>query len=186
MRASFFIILVVASCGSKQPPPAATASAAPPSAAQPPARGEMCPMMPPAGTQIAAIDTADGIAIAFTTTGDVAGLRAHVRRMSEMHAKMGEMDHGGMAMGSGEMMGSGGMHGGMTGTPMVPSRATVEDIPEGARIVLVPNDPAQVAALREHVRSHVAMMQQGKCPMMQQAQPGQPTGQHAQHHEAGA
>ena len=185
MRALFMMILVVAACGSKQPPPAATASAAPPTAAQPPAGGEMCPMMPPAGTQIVATDTSDGIAIAFTTTGDVAGLRAHVRRMAEMLAKMGETDHGCTAMGSGERMGSGDMHGRMMGGPMVPSRATVEDIPGGARLVLVPNDPAQVAALREHVRSHVAMMQQGKCPMMQQAQPAQPTDQHAQHHAAG-
>jgi hypothetical protein len=84
--------------------------------------------------------------------------------MAEMHTKMGEMHHGGM-IGSGgemygEMMGSGGMHGGM---PMVPSRATVEDIPGGARLVIAPDDPAQVAALRDHARPHVAMMQKGEC-----------------------
>ena len=128
-----------------------------------------CPMMPSAGTTIVASDTADGIAIAFTTAGDATDLRARTHRMAEMHDRMSAMHHDMHAgMGSGSGMGSGGMQGmgsGMENMQMVPSRATVEDVAGGARIVLVPTDPAQLSALRAHAREHVVMMQKGECPM---------------------
>jgi hypothetical protein len=138
-------------------------------------------MMPPAGTQIVASDTSDGIAITFTTSGDVADLRARIHHLADMHNNMSGMHHGG---GMHEGMGSGDTHEGMKGMHMVPSRATAEDIDGGARIVLVPTDAAQLAALRTHVREHAAMMQKGECPM-KGSQPAQPTGEHAQHHPAG-
>jgi hypothetical protein len=133
-----------------------------------------------AGANIVASDTTDGVAIAFTTTGDPAELRAHVRKMADMHNQMAGMHHEGGMHG-------GGMHAEMS-MHMVPSRASVEDLPDGARVVLVPNDPSQLAALRTHVREHAAMMAKGECPMMapkQQAQP-QPAGEHTQHHPPGA
>jgi hypothetical protein len=50
---------------------------------------------------------------------------------------------------------------------MIPSKARVEDVDGGARIVLTPNDPAQLAELREHVQHHAEMMKKdGGCPMM--------------------
>ncbi|HWU90809.1 MAG TPA: hypothetical protein VN253_26265 [Kofleriaceae bacterium] len=101
------------------------------------------------GTNVSVQETADGIALSFTTTGDVAELRQRVRAMAEKHEQ-------GM---SGEM-GSGG--GGM----MVPSTARVEDVDGGARISFTPNDPAQLAELRDHVREHAAHMASGHCPMM--------------------
>ena len=117
----------------------------------------MCPMRVP-GTQVSTTETPDGVAIVFTTSGDVAELRARARKMASMHEHMmsggGEMDSGGM-MGSGKMM--------MT---MVPSKARAEDIDGGVRIVITPNDPAQLAALRDHVRRHVEQMKSGECPMM--------------------
>jgi hypothetical protein len=62
----------------------------------------------------------------------------------------------------------------------------VEDTPSGARIVLVPNDPSQLAELRDHAREHAAMMNKGECPMMgNQPQPAQPTDEHAGHHPQG-
>jgi hypothetical protein len=133
-------------------------------------------MMPPAGTQVVTSDTSDGVAVAFTTTGDVAALQAHVRHMADMHDRMSAMHQGS------------GMHGGMGSAgmmsmQMIPSRASVEDIPGGARLVLVPDDPAQLSALRTLVREHAAMMAAGQCPMMG-TQP-QPTDEPTQHQPPG-
>ena len=50
---------------------------------------------------------------------------------------------------------------------MVDSTAHAEDIDAGARIVLSPKDPAQLAELRDHVREHAARMASGHCPMME-------------------
>ncbi len=108
--------------------------------------------------QIAATDGEHDMTITFTTAGDPAPLRAHVR---EMGAKHDRMAHGGG-------MNGGGMNGGGMGEhmKMVPSHAAVDDVDHGARIVLTPDDPAQLGALREHVHSHVEMMKSGTCPMM--------------------
>ena len=147
-----------------------------------------CPMMKDmAGAKVAATDTADGIAVEMTTTGDVAALRAHVHEMADMHNKMAAHPDGAMHhdMGSGEMhhdMGGGEMHHEMK---MVPSRATVEDISNGARIVMVPNDASQLAELRSHVREHAAMMAKGECPMGMQPQSTPPADEHAGHHPPG-
>lgn len=177
------LFVILAACGSKQSRPPSEV-AAPPLAAEQPASGGRCPMMPPAGTQVVTSDTSDGVAVAFTTTGDVAALRAHVRHMADMHNRMSGMHHG---SGMHEGMGSGGMHGGMGSAgmsmQMIPSRASVEDIPGGARLVLVPDDPAQLSALRTHVREHAAMMAAGQCPMMG-TQP-QPTDEPTQHQPPG-
>ena len=88
----------------------------------------------------------------------------------------------------------GGMGMGMMGKQMVPARASVEDVPGGARLVLTPVDPAQLAALREQMRSHAAMMGKGECPMMesgpsapaeQKPETPAPDKDHEQHHPAG-
>lgn len=141
------ILALVIACGSKQSsskPPAETETAQP---------ARMCSMMKDA--QIAATDDEHGVAITFTTTGDPAELRAHVHKMATMHDRM-----------SHEMMGSGatgGMHEHMA---MAPSHAAVDDVDHGARIVLTPDDPTQLAMLRDQVHAHVEMMKSGKCPMM--------------------
>jgi len=124
--------------------------------------GGVCPM-DVSGTKVAVDDTADGVAIRFTTTGDVAQLRQRVHAMADKHE---HMMHGGM-------MGSGGMGPGHGGGPghmmkMVDSTARAEDIEGGARIVLTPKDPAQLGDLRAHVREHAARMASGHCPMMEQ------------------
>jgi hypothetical protein len=53
-------------------------------------------------------------------------------------------------------MGTGGM-------PMMSAKASAEEVPSGSRLVLKPEDPAQVASLREHVRRHAEMMAKGNC-----------------------
>ena len=191
-----WVLAIAAGCGSSQHQPAAVAAPPPAPAtatAQPPTT---CPMMP--ASQVSTADTADGVAIAFVTSGDPTALRAHVHRMAAMHGMHGGMQgmqQGGMrGMQQGGMQGmqQGGMQGmqqggmSMQGMPMisVPSHATAEDIPGGARLVLTPDDPSQLPALRDQVRQHVAAMQRGECPMMrgpgmqqqQQQQPGSPVG----------
>jgi hypothetical protein len=106
--------------------------------------GGMCPM-DVSGTSVTTADVEGGVALSFTTSsGDVADLRQRVRRMAEMHSHM----HG---------------EGGMV---MPPATATIEDIPGGARLILRPEDPAQLAALREHARMQASAMTRGECPMM--------------------
>jgi hypothetical protein len=135
----------------------------------------ICPMGV-AGTAVATSDTPDGVAIAFTTPkGDVDELRAHVRRMADLHNASGTTvvaslrgpnnastlspsDHvadtacGGMGMSGGMMM--------------PPASASVADVDGGARLVLTPKDPAQLVALRRHASLCSSRMQQGDCGIM--------------------
>lgn len=90
----------------------------------------------------------------FTTTGDVADLRARVRHMADMHNQMTGVRGGGPR--------AGGPPG--HGREMIPSHASFEEVPGGACLVFVPIDPAQLAALRQQVRMHAEMMQSGRCP----------------------
>ena len=144
------VAITVLACRSSQTKSQPTASS--PQTAQ--QQGGQCPMKEMAGAKVTATDTADGVALEFTTTGDVEALRAHVHKMADMHNGMAESHDGDMhgGMGSGDMHGmhGGEMHGGMK---MVPSKATAEDIPGGARVVLVPN--ASVDGLRAFVITRV-------------------------------
>ncbi|HET9622932.1 MAG TPA: hypothetical protein VFP84_16285 [Kofleriaceae bacterium] len=91
----------------------------------------------------------------FTTTGEVAQLRDRVRHMAAMHEHMmGDGAEASPKMGDGHPM------------MMVPSTARAEDIDGGARIVLVPKEPAQLAALRAQVHAHADHMASGHCAMM--------------------
>jgi len=129
---------------------------------------ESCPMKVE-GTTASVSDTGDGVAISFTTsTGDVAELRRRVHHMAEMH----DRHHGTMGQG---MMGGKNEAAPSPGASspkkpkkmmMVPSTAIANDVEGGARIVLVPKDPARLAELRQHARDHVGRMSRGECPMM--------------------
>jgi hypothetical protein len=96
----------------------------------------------------------NGVALVFTTTGDVADLRARVRHMAEMHNQMAGMQGSGAP---------GGPDGRAMGMHRIPSHASAEEVPGGARLVLVPTDPSQLTALRQHVRMHLERMQSGPC-----------------------
>lgn len=125
---------------------------------------EMCPMKVE-GTTSSVSDTGDGVAISFTTsTGDVAELRRRVHHMAEMHERHHGMKGEGMMGGHNEAPPSPGSS--PKKMMMVPSTATVNDVEGGARIVLVPKDPARLAELRQHARDHVGRMSRGECPMM--------------------
>lgn len=78
----------------------------------------------------------------------------------------------------------GGMHGGPhKGMGAPKATATAENIQGGARIVLRPQDPAQLPALREHVTAHARRISQGECPMMPGGRPPPaPSGGDGMHH----
>lgn len=140
----------------------------------------ICPMRVP-GTGVVPADVDGGIGLSFTTsTGDVVELRQRVRRMAEMHNQRGghmmmgghgeaeggaEHQHGAQAGATHEGAGRGGMMMG-AGMMMPPATASVEDVEGGARVILRPKDPAELAALQEHVRMKAQRMAGGECPMM--------------------
>ena len=144
----------------------------------------MCPMQVP-GTTVAATEVEGGISLSFTTTtGDVAELRQRVRRMAEMHNQPGGHrmmgSHGAPAPGAGAehqhgaQAGAGHEGGGRGGMMMPATTGSAEDIEGGARLMLQPKDPAQLGALREHVRMKAKRMAGGECPMMSLGSGGEP------------
>ena len=126
----------------------------------------VCPMDVP-GTTVAAADTPEGESITFTTSsGQVDELRRRVHALADMHnqhmsAHAGAHPPGAPGTGSGE----GDPHG--AGHMMPPtSRATVDDVDNGARVSIAALDPAQAPQLRTMVRTHAEHMQQSGCGMM--------------------
>jgi hypothetical protein len=114
-----------------------------------------CPMKV-TGAEVAVADTADGVAVTFTTkTGNVDELRKRVERMATMHS------------------GSAGMPSPMMAGSMLAGTAKYTAIPGGARLTLTPKDPAKLADFRKQVRSHVERMaKEGSCSMMQEMMQG--------------
>lgn len=159
-----------ASAAAAQPASNAAAPAASPDMAG------MCPMSVP-GANVSAADTAGGEALTFTTTPDQVGsLREKVHAMADMHNRHHASDAAGHAARAGMsgMMGggmaAGSMDHGMQMPP--PSRATVEDLPDGARITLTPNDAADLPRLQSTVQMHAEQLQKHGCAMMEHPQHG--------------
>lgn len=157
--------LIVASTGCMAHHATQAAAPAPTARAQSTMAGQ-CPMDIP-GTQVSAADTQDGEAVTFTTSPDhEADLRSRVHAMAEMHNSHhqgGGMDHGGMHRGM-RRGGSGGDtstgSGAMEHMEMMPppSRASVQDVPGGARLIVTPNDPGDLERLQSVVRMHAQHM----------------------------
>jgi hypothetical protein len=153
MRSEFLmslgVVLFASACGGSSPRPAQPAPK--PAASMGHHHGHdhgdhgegMCPLAV-AGTGVAVADVDGGVEVRFTTTGDVGEVRRRVAHMAGMHAH----------------------HATRPGAPMPAADARVDDIDGGARIVLTPKDPAQLAVLRGHARAHGQQMAAGRCPMM--------------------
>jgi hypothetical protein len=106
--------------------------------------------------EVSVSDLPDGVALTFTTkTGDIAGLRNHVRYMAEMFNTRSPMQ--GRSGEPSAMIGRG---------MMISARASVEDVPEGARLTLVPTDSSQLETLRSRVRFMAERMQASGSMMM--------------------
>jgi hypothetical protein len=165
-----------AGCMAHQTTNTASAQPSPPASAPEPVGQEggrpmgmqpgTCPAEVP-GTQVSATDVDGGEAVTFKTSPEQAAeLRKRVHAMADMHNSHhqgGGMGHGGMPEGMhGGAMGPGSMGGGSDQMAMMPppSRAAVEEAPGGARIVVTPNDPADLDRLRSAVRMHAEHMGQ--------------------------
>ncbi len=145
------------------------------------------------GTQISAVDTVSGESLTFTTTPDrAAELQRRVHGMADMHNQhhaaggmMGGSMHEGMMgnAGAGGTMGgsmhegmmghagAGGTTGGTSGMMMPPpSHTAVVDLPNGARVDVTPEAPADLERLQSAVRQHAQHMQQSGCGMMHHPQ----------------
>jgi hypothetical protein len=106
---------------------------------------QSCPMRI-TGAHVSAADVENGIALTITTdSGNVAELRWRTEHMAKMHSDP-----------------SGAMRPRMT-----PFTAKYEEVPNGARLTLMPKDPAQLDDFRARVRERVERMADGDCSMMQ-------------------
>jgi hypothetical protein len=166
---------------------AATGTGAQPSATT--AEDPSCPVAVP-GTSVAVQEADGGVALVFTTTGDVADVRRRAREMArmhnEMHAKMGPLptgdsaagghdhgspDHGAAGAAPNTPAGEhgaqegGGEHGGHAGgVVQIHSHAVAEDIEGVARVVFHPA-AEQMAALRDDLANHAQHLSAGRCDM---------------------
>lgn len=107
-----------------------------------------CPMRDK-NVSVTAEDVDGGAALVFSTSGDLSFLRAHVGKMVEHHNGMAAAEHKPMGM--------------MAGMPASTARA--EDIEGGARLIFTPTSPADLDALRAHVKAHAARAKEGSCPL---------------------
>lgn len=104
------------------------------------------------GVHVSTEDTADGVALTFATpdTDQVAELRRRVRAVAATHNMKPPKGAACCTPMSGE-------------AKMVPSTATVQDIPGGAQLVLAPKDPSQIGKLRFEAKERAAVMKTGVC-----------------------
>jgi hypothetical protein len=123
--------------------------------------GDFCPTAVP-DTNAQATDTADGIAMTFTTSGDVQELRTRVRAMADGMDERSDATRTGdpesrRAMGGGTPRNADG--------PMPATHARAEDVTGGARIVMRPVDPSQTEEWRRRVWDSVLDVTAGRiCP----------------------
>ncbi len=194
-------VLVIAGCASSQanrepttPAPAATSQAQ-----QEGTRGDMkgmCPMEVE-GTAVNAEDVEGGVALTFTTSTDVAELRRRVAHMAQMHGQHGMGMHASAGAGDGHAHdgqpsdASPHRDGMMAGGMMMPAAtARSEEVEGGARILLTPQDTADLEKLREHARHMTGRMSPGRCPMKSMhdeaaAPPPAASGDHDSHRPTG-
>lgn len=153
-----------------------------PSAGQELATGP-CPADVP-GTTAALEETPEGMAISFTTPGDVTGLRQRVQRLADTHNQQhtaraqamldeGARQQADAAGKAGTRKAKKGKAGAkkteeQAGTPPAPdviamSQARVEETPMGARLVLTLTDTDQIEQLREPLRAHAEILTGPQC-----------------------
>lgn len=115
---------------------------------------EACPVHVE-GAEVSSRDVPNGVALVFTTDGDVEELRTRVDRYSQLYNERSAAREAGSP------------HEAPQGT--VESRADVEEIDRGAQLILTPRDPDQLSALRQEAQRSAQEMSGGECPMQGQA-----------------
>lgn len=109
------------------------------------------------GASVTVEETPNGVALVFASKEATADLRERARDAAAMRGpgrKEGKGHDG--------RHGTGGEHGlQIMGVP--PANATVDDVPDGARIHFVPADAADLATLRTKIRDRAARMSTAPC-----------------------
>lgn len=138
------------------------------------ATGPSCPLSLP-GTVENVADTDGGVAITFIApAGQIDDVRARVRQMAQQGMMAACPCHGVTADGGAPVAMRRGMRGPGMGPGMMERQgmhspaadARVDDVEGGARLTLTAKNPADVDALRAHVRMHFDHLKSGGCPMM--------------------
>ncbi len=106
-----------------------------------------------AGTTVTTTASDGAVALDFATSGDVAALRVRVRGMSELNNRN-----------PGEMRLAAGNLGGVVTLPQ--ASASVEDRPDGARLIVRPADPAQLGVLQRDAPEWADRLASGQCPSL--------------------
>ena len=124
-------------------------------------RGGACPTSV-AGTKVNMVDVAGGIALDFTAKSNVAALRERVHQLASTP------NNGLSSSGIGdENAGQGSDTNPTAISPpdgvRVPALATVEDLPDGARLILTPQDQGQLPSLRAQTEAQLPQLDQGDC-----------------------
>jgi hypothetical protein len=148
MSAVSLALAVASGCaGSPAPRQVAPAAAAPEPAGI--LVADLCPLQVP-GARLAAQDVEAGVALAFTTQGDVADLRRRVRNMADLHGKYRDQ----LAA----------IH---IEPTLPPADHFVEDVPNGARIVFRPGatDDRALARFRTELETEAHALTAGRCPI---------------------
>jgi hypothetical protein len=143
------VALALAACGGTHGPKAQQAQAPSPTAA--------CPILKDTSQSIG--DTKDGVVIAFTApANEVDALRARVHALADRQNANPGTAACPCPSEKGVTMKQPGPHHGATmaqpEAPMPATTASVQDFGSGAQLILTPKDPAQLKALRTHVRAH--------------------------------
>lgn len=128
-----------------------------------------CPMMVE-GASVDVENTEDGVALRFTSTnaGQVEELRNRVESMARMYERKGEQAGSMMWHPMGHRRADQDQKQAKGPTGAIPAATTrVEEIENGARLVLTPKDRGDLDQLREHVRDHERRMEAGECWMAQ-------------------
>lgn len=111
-----------------------------PPPARPPPR-PACPLGVEDATVVAE-NTADGIALIFTSSSHVQDLRERGRDAAKLHGPFGRLGKGH------DDRHGGGSHHGLQAGALPQARASAEDIEGGVRVTLVPLDPSELESLR--------------------------------------
>jgi hypothetical protein len=138
------VIVFTVACGGGTKP----ATTEPTPAHAPAAKGDpTCPMVV-VGVSVAEEDTDKGGALVFVTTGgDLWDLRHRAGALVAMYgAQQGPADAMGMMVSAG-------------------AQASVEEVPNGARVVFVAPSPEKVGPLQNELRMHAGHLQPGSCKM---------------------
>jgi len=112
------------------------------------------------GTQVAAVDTPDGVDVTFTTKGDLVELRQRVEAQAEFHGP-----------GKHEGPGHAGVHAGAHTHGLrlteidAPMKATVTDVDGGSRLHVAATNASDLAKVRSGVHERAAkIVALGDCP----------------------